>query len=450
MKGSRKVLVAGSRTAIGQYGKSLSSVPVERLAQHVLHHAMRRAGINAGQVDGVILGHAYQSSYTPNTARFAWVKAGWPAHVPGYTVQMQCGSGMKAIHEAMEKIELGKGDIFLAGGVESMSTIPYQLPGELRKSKAMGWLPKFAPLPLMFANRTDRDSSLFDLLKGWKKWAALPFRLLSWILPGGIFKLADDGLAPTKLVKDAESVFMSYTAQCVANTYGISRKEADAYALRSQELAARAKKSGRFALEIDAIQTKYGQFDQDEHPRDTSMEALGGLRGVFGNKDVTPGNSSGINDGACVVVVASTEKAAELGLPVLAELVDHCEVAFDPIQMGVSPVFAIRKLLADNNLTLADIDLIELNEAFAAQYLACEKLAGLDRSKVNVNGGAIALGHPIAMSGSRITLSLAHELQLRSQADTTNRTRDWLGIATLCIGTGQAVATLVKVPARKK
>lgn len=408
MTNSKEVwLVAGSRTPIGSYGRSLRDVTVDKLAGHVMVQALRRAGVSANQVDGIILGHGYQSSYTPNTARFSALNAGLPASIPALTVQRQCGSGMEAVNLAMDKIKLGRGDIYLVGGAESMSTVPFLVPGTRRfkltwlQKLLSRWLPKIGPRPFL------------------------------WVV-------TDDGLAPTHLIWDLKSVYMSGTAQRVADTYGITREEADKYALRSQELAQAALKSGRFEREIDPIEVQgRGYFAVDEHPRKTSLEKLASLSGVLKTRDITAGNSSGINDGACALIVASAERASELGLEPLAVLVDSAVAGVDPEQMGLGPVAAINKLLAQNQLTLADIDLIEINEAFAAQYLACEKLLGLDREKVNVNGGAIALGHPIAMSGARLILTLAHELRLRGKKR---------GIASLCIGGGMGVATLITVP----
>jgi acetyl-CoA C-acetyltransferase len=403
MKTEKKVwLITGSRTPIGTYGKSLRSVTVDKLAEHVFRQAIRRAGISPSQIDGIILGHGYQTSYTPNTARFAALNAGLPANIPAMTVQRQCGSGMEAVNLAMKDILLGNGDVYLAGGAESMSTVPYQLPGSLRHTAwILKKLPKFAPLPVLF-------------------------------------KIADDGLAPTKLVWDLKSVYMSGTAQRLADTYNVSREDADEYALRSQELAAAAIKAGRFDVEIDAIEVPgRGFFGKDEHPRNTSMEKLTALKGVLKTRDITAGNSSGINDGACALIVASSDKAQELGLEPLSVLVDSCVAGVDPEQMGIGPVEAIKKLLQRNNLTVDDVDLFEINEAFAAQYVACEKLLGLDRNKVNVNGGAIALGHPIAMSGARLLLTLSHELKARGLKR---------GIAALCIGGGMGIATLIELP----
>jgi acetyl-CoA C-acetyltransferase len=401
MAEKRKVwLITGSRTPIGSFGRTLKNVTVDKLAEHVLKNAIRRAGISPGQVDGIVLGHGYQSAYTPNTARFAALNAGLPSQIPAMTVQRQCGSGMQAVNLAANEIMLGNGDIYIAGGVESMSTVPYLLPGQLRFMGPLAKYFKFGPRPVV--------------------------------------KLADDGLVPMCLFGDLKSVNMAGTAQRVADTYGITREQADEYSLRSQQLASSAVKSGRFAKEIDPIQTSRGFFLHDEHPRaNTNIEKLRSLSPVFKTKSITAGNSSGINDAACALVLASPEKAQQLGLAPLAVLADSCVVGVDYEQMGLGPVEAIKLLLKRNNLKLSDIDLFEINEAFAAQYLACEKLLELDRNKVNVNGGAIALGHPIGMSGARLILTLAYELQLRGLKR---------GIAALCIGGGMGIATLVENP----
>ncbi len=397
-------LVAGSRTPIGSFGKSLRRLKVDQLAAHSLLQAVRRGRYSPDNYDGIILGHGYQTSYTPNTARFSALNAGLPASIPALTVQRQCGSGMEAAHLAANEIRLGNAELMLAGGVESMSTIPYMLPGDLRWNGPISKYVKIAklgPRPV-------------------------------------VFSIADNGLAPTALIWDMKSVYMSGTAQRLADTYGISREAADAYALRSQQLAGKAVESGRFDCEIDPIQVPgKGFFKRDEHPRSTSAEKLAALSPVLKTRQITAGNSSGINDGACVLVLASEEKVQAAGVEPLAMLVDECVAGVDPEQMGLGPVAAITKLLERNKMTLADIDLIEINEAFAAQYLACEKLLGLDREKVNVNGGAIALGHPIGMSGARLLLTLAYELKQRKLKR---------GIAALCIGGGMGIASLIEVP----
>ncbi len=395
-------LVSGSRTPIGSFGKSLRSVPVDKLASHTMMHAVRRAGINPGHLDGIIFGHGYQTSYTPNTARVAGLDAGLHKHA--MTVQRQCGSGMEAMNIGMAMIMLGKADIMLVGGAESMSTIPYLIPGENRWK---GLIAKYIKMARLGPRPT-------------------------------FFALADNGLAPLKLLKDTKTVAMALTAQRLAETYGISREAADEYALRSQTLANKAVSEGRFDIEIDPIQVAgRGFFSRDEHPRKTSAESLAGLKPVLGTRQITAGNSSGINDGSCALIIASEKAVKEHNLTPLAVLVDWAVVDVDPDQMGIGPVAAITKLLKENGLTLADIDLFEINEAFAHQYLACEKLLGLDRSKVNVNGGAVALGHPIAMSGARLPLTLAHELKRRGLKR---------GIASLCIGGGMGIATLIELP----
>lgn len=403
MTSKKALLIDGVRTPIGSYGRGLADVTVDKLAEHTAVQLLNRTGLDASGFDGFILGHAFQSGLTPNTARFAWLNAGLPASVYGYTVQIQCGSGMKAVNNAMDSIMLGHGDLFMAGGAESMSTIPYIAPANLRfKSRLNGWLSKWLPK----------------------------------IGPRVQIGMVDDGLAPLALIKDTRSVAMAHTAQRLADQYNISRQEMDAYSLLSQQRAALAISSGRFDREITPVLTGRGAFAKDEHPRGTSLEALAKLKPSLGTKDITAGNASGINDGACLLAVASEAKVAELGVTPLATLVDHVTVALDPEQMGLGPVFAIRKLLERNNLTMDQIDLFELNEAFAAQYLACEKLLGLDRNKANVNGGAVALGHPIAVSGARVILTLAHELKARGLKR---------GIASLCVGGGMGVATLVEV-----
>lgn len=406
MRDKKKVwLVSGSRTPIGSFGKSLRGLTVEKLASHSMKHALRRAGLNANSLNDVIFGHGYQTSYTLNTARVAAMEAGVPDSVPAMTVQRQCGSGMESTNLGMDKIQLGRADLVLVGGAESMSTVPYLIPGVNRWkgffAKRLSKVVRLGPLP-------------------------------------SVFRLADNGLAPTKLIWDMKSVYMAGTAQRIADTYGITREAADEYSLRSQELANKAVKSGRFDVEIDPIEIPgRGFFARDEHPRATSKEKLAALPTVLKTRSVTAGNSSGINDGACALVLASDEKVQELNLTPLAELVDYAVAGIDHEQMGLGPVVAINKLLAQNNMSLADIDLIEINEAFAAQYLGCEKLLGLDRSKVNVNGGAIAMGHPIGMSGARVILTLAHELKLKGLKR---------GIAALCIGGGMGIATLIEMP----
>jgi acetyl-CoA C-acetyltransferase len=362
-----------------------------------------RVHLPLSKIDSIILGHGYQTSYTPNTARYSALLADFPASIPAMTVQRQCGSGMESVSIGCQEILLGKSDIVLAGGVESMSTVPYLIPG---KARWQGFIAQRLPKLVRLGPRPV------------------------------VCSLLDNGLAPTPLIWDMKSVYMSGTAQRLADAYNITRTAADAYALRSQELAQKAIASGRFDREIDPIEVPgKGFFSRDEHPRKTSMEALSALPPVLKTRSITAGNSSGINDGACALLLSSKERADELEIEPLARLVDSCAVGVDPEQMGLGPVAAISKLLKRNSLTMQEIDLIEINEAFAAQYLSCEKLLDLDRDKVNVNGGAIALGHPIGMSGARLILTLAYELKERGLKR---------GIASLCIGGGMGIATLIE------
>lgn len=417
-KSSKVWLVDGSRTPIGTFGKTLKTIPVEKLAEHVMKNAIRRTGIKPTQIDGIIIGHRGQSAYAPNTGRFSALNAGLPASIPAMTVHRECGSGMQAVNDASDQIRLGRGDVYVAGGVESMSTVPYLTPGNIRFSK------KFA--------------QWFGLDKRFPYAGFFSFAPKK-IGPRLIFGFVDDGHVPLARYGDLKSTNMIGTAERVASTYGISREESDAFSLRSHQRAGTAVKSGRFDREIDPIQVgEKGFFQRDEHPRsDTTLEKLSSLRPVSKSNLVTAGNSSGINDGGCAVVLTSEKKGKELGLTPLTLLVDHCVVGVDPEQMGIGPVLAIKQLLKQNNLTIKDIDLFEINEAFAGQYLACEKLLGLDPEKCNVNGGAIALGHPIGMSGARLIFTLAHELKERKLKR---------GIAALCIGGGQGIATLVEAP----
>ena len=363
---------------------------------------LRRSNINANLIDGVILGHGYQNSYFPNTARMAILKSSLPVTVPGLTVQRQCASGLEAINLACKEIMLDSNQILLAGGVESLSTVPYLIDSSIRFGGFWAkYVNKFGPRPV-------------------------------------IFKMADDAIAPFKMIFDLKTVYMAGTAQRLADTYQISRNQADEYALRSQELALSAQKSGRLGIEIEPVAIpQHSLMTKDEHPRSTNMEKLSKLKPVLKTKAITAGNSSGINDGACILAITSKTTAHKHNLDILATYIDSKVVAVSPYQMGLGPVFAITKLLQSQNLTINDIDLWEINEAFASQYLTCEKLLKLDRAKVNVNGGAIALGHPIGMSGARLLLTLAHELRLRNLK---------YGIASLCVGGGMGIATLIKNP----
>lgn len=395
-------LLDGIRTPIGSFGKTLASVPVDKLVIHNLQALERRLDIDMAAVDGFILGHAYQSAYTPNTARFSWLNAGLPTSTPAMTIQRQCGSGLEAVAIAAREIESGNSMFMIAGGAESMSTVPYLLPGGLRFKGPLARYFRFGPRPVLAT-------------------------------------LADDGLVPACLLWDMKTTYMPGTAQRLADTYGIFREEADIYALRSQQLAGKAMQNDRFICEIEPIPVgKRKLFAVDEHPRvNTSLEKLAALPSILKTSVITAGNSSGINDGACLLAIADEKTANQRKQKPLARIMDMVAVGVDPEQMGLGPVVAIRKILERNGLALDNIDLFEINEAFAAQYLACEKLLGLHRDIVNVNGGAIALGHPIGMSGARLLLTLGHEMQRRGAK---------LGIASLCVGGGMGVAALLSAP----
>ncbi len=395
------VIVSGLRTPIGGYGKALKKIQIDSLVGNLIDALLRKSNINNQYIDSLYLGHGYQNSFYPNTARCAILKSALPVTVPGVTIQRQCASGLEAINLAVKELQLNNASIIIAGGAESLSTVPYLLPADMRFSGFFAKYIKFGPRPI-------------------------------------IFKLANDGLAPTKLVWDLKTVYMAGTAQRLMDTFNITRYQADEYALRSQVLALAAQKSLRFNQEIEPVLLpNRGFMLKDEHPRQTSLEKLSALKPVLKTQAITAGNSSGINDGACLVLLAQKTIANEMNLNILATYVDSCVVALDPYQMGLGPVFAIKKLLSKQNLNIADIDLWEINEAFAVQYLACEKLLNLDRSKVNVNGGAIALGHPIGMSGARLLLTLAIELKLKNLK---------YGVAALCVGGGMGIATLIKNP----
>ena len=331
-------LLTGSRTPIGSLGKSLRGVTVDKLLRHTLKNAVKRAGVKPEQIDEVVVGHGFQSGYTPNTARFAWIEEGYPSNVPGMTVSRQCGSGMEAVGVATDKIRGGQGDLMIAGGCESMSTVPYLTPGKTRWGSWTNWVEKNLKIPRM-GPRPSPTLAMGALTAGVGLLGLLltPFigpvaylALFAAIGLGGytaytaFSEMADNGIAPRHLLKDMNTVFMSATAQRVADQFNVTRKEMDEYSARSQKLAGEAVKSGRFDLEIDPIEVPgRGFFARDEHPRAVDMEKLSRLKGVLGNRDITAGNSSGINDGACSLVLASDEKVRELGVEPLAEIVGY-------------------------------------------------------------------------------------------------------------------------------
>jgi acetyl-CoA C-acetyltransferase len=385
------VILTGVRTAFGKFMGAFSNVSAIDLAAHVSKGALERAGVSPDQVDHVIFGNVLQtSSDAIYLARHAGLNAGVPVEVPAVTVNRLCGSGLEAIVQAARMVQAGEADLVLAGGTENMTQAPFMIRGA-RQGLRLG------------------SGKLEDYL-----WEALydPYGKCT----------------------------MAGTANNLAEKYGISREEQDEFALRSHERAVRAIESGRFAEEILPYELKVkGKtvlVDTDEHPRKgTTMEALAGLplAPFEGNKHVTAGNASGINDGAAAVLVASREKAQELGVSPLGRVVSWAAAGVEPRYMGIGPAPASRRALQRAGLSLENIDLIEINEAFAGQYLAVERELELDREKVNVNGGAIALGHPLGASGARLALTLLIELQ-RQQ-------KQW-GLASLCIGGGQGIAAI--------
>ncbi|SMB99208.1 acetyl-CoA acetyltransferase [Thermanaeromonas toyohensis ToBE] len=387
------VIVSAVRTAIGSFGGTLKDIAATELGAVVVKEAIQRAGIRPDQVDEVILGNVLQAGQGQNPARQAAIKAGLPVEIPAMTINMVCGSGLRAVNLAASLIVSGEADIIVAGGMESMSQAPYALPGA-RWGMRMG------------------DGQVVDIM-----------------IKDGLWDVFND-------------YHMGITAENLAEKYNISREEQDLFALESQKRAEKAIKEGRFREEIVpvVVPQKKGEpiiFAQDEHPRfGTTLEALAKLRPAF-KKDgtVTAGNASGINDGAAALVLTSAWKAESLGLKPLAVLRSWATAGVEPSIMGIGPVEATRKALKRAGLTLADIDLIEANEAFAAQCLAVAKELELDLNKTNVNGGAIALGHPIGASGARILVTLLYEMQRRDSR---------YGLATLCVGGGMGVATIVE------
>ena len=390
------VIVSAVRTALGRLGGTLKDVPPEELARVVILAAIERAGVEPDCVDEVIFGQAKQSADAANLARVAALKAGFPVEVPAYTVMRQCGSGLQAVHSAAQAIRAGEAEIVVAGGVESMSLAPYYLRG--------------ARFGLVSGNALLVDSNTESQPRS----------------------------QPYEVYGD---LTMGLTAENLADKYGISRQEQDEFALESQERALRAIAGGRFRDEIVPVEVPARRgpavvFDTDEYPRQTSMEQLAELPPVFKpGGSVTAGNASGRNDGAACLVVMSAAAAQRRGIRPMATIRGQAVAAVDPRIMGIGPVPATQKALEKAGLTLDDIGLIELNEAFAAQSLAVIEELGLDREIVNVNGGAIALGHPLGCSGARILTTLLFEMQKRG-------TR--YGLATICIAGGQGMATVVE------
>ena len=383
-------LVSCCRTAIGSFGGSLKDTSSPQLGAIVAKAAVERAGINAGDIDEVMFGGVLTAGLGQNIARQAAIGAGIPVEVPAYTVNMVCGSGMKTVIEAARAINAGDAEVVLIGGAENMSAVPYTLPGA-RYGARMG------------------DTKAIDIM---------------------VF----DGLTDI-----FNKYHMGITAENLCDKYGITREELDQFAQSSQEKAAAAISGGKFDDEIVPVPVKVKKdtvdFKVDEFPNLSSLETLGKLRPAFkpdGGR-VTAGNSSGINDGAAAAIIASGDAVKKFNLKPLAKLVSWGQGGVEPSIMGIGPVPATKQALERANLKLDDIDLIEANEAFAAQSISVARELGFDMAKVNVNGGALALGHPIGASGTRIIVTLIHEMIKRGSK---------LGLATLCIGGGMGVATI--------
>jgi 3-oxoadipyl-CoA thiolase len=385
---SRAVVLSAVRTPVGRYGGALSEVRPDDLAATVISAAVERAAIPAEAVEDVYFGAANQAGEdNRNVARMAALLAGLPEPVAGVTLNRLCASGLSAVVSACHAVAAGDGDLFVAGGVESMSRAP------LVMAKPDAAFPR--------GNQTAWDTTL-----GWR----FPNPRMEAMFP-------------------LES--MGETGENVAERYGVSREEQDAFALRSQRRWAEANEGGRFAEELVPV----GEAERDEHPRpDTNEEKLAALKPAFREGGtVTAGNSSGINDGAAALVIASEERARELGVKPLGAFVGSAVAGVDPRVMGIGPIPAVRKLLGRVGIEAGEIDLVELNEAFASQSLVVIRELGLDPERVNVNGGAIALGHPLGMSGARLVVTLLHELRRRGGR---------YGLATLCVGVGQGQAAL--------
>ncbi|RNB82038.1 acetyl-CoA C-acetyltransferase [Brevibacillus fluminis] len=387
------VIVSAVRTAIGSFQGGLAGVSATKLGALVLEAALEKAGVGKEQVGEVILGNVLQAGLGQNPARQAAIQAGLEHAVPAMTINKVCGSGLKAVHLAVQSILAGDTDVILAGGMENMSQAPYLMEGA-RNGYRMG-------------DQKVVDSMIRDGL-----WCAF------------------------------NDYHMGITAENLGEKYQITREEQDEFAAWSQEKAVAAIAAGRFADEIVPVPIPQRKgdpvlFATDEFPRaGVTAESLGKLRPAF-KKDgcVTAGNASGINDGAAALLIMSREKADELGLKPIARIVANASAGVDPSIMGIGPVPATKRALEKAGLSLEDIDLIEANEAFAVQSLSVGKELGFDKEKLNVNGGAIALGHPIGASGARILVTLVHELQKRGGK---------YGLATLCIGGGQGVATIIE------
>jgi 3-oxoadipyl-CoA thiolase len=394
------LIVDAVRTPLGRYRGALAGVRPDDLAAHAIATAIERTGIDPAAVDDVYWGAANQAGEdNRDVARMASLLAGLPVEVPGVTVNRLCASGLEAANQASRALRLGEGELYLAGGSESMSRAPWVVP------KPEAGLPR-------------GEQTMYDTALGWR-------------------------LINPRMAERYSTESMGETAENVAERYRISREDQDRFALRSHERAVAAGRDGRLSEQIVAVEApsfdgrKSATVDADEGPRaDTSLEKLAGLRPIFReNGTVTAGNASTLNDGAACLVLASERRAEELGAEPLARIVAIGVAGVDPAYMGMGPVPAIRRALDAAGLTLDQIDLIEINEAFAAQVLACARELGIEEERLNVNGGAVAIGHPLGCSGARLLTTLAWELRHRGGR---------FGIASLCVGVGQGVATVIE------
>ncbi|NLL17908.1 MAG: thiolase family protein [Clostridia bacterium] len=388
------VIVSAARTPIGKFGGALKDLSSGHLGSLIIQAVIRRAGIIPDQVDEVILGEVRQSTESSNVARIAALRAGIPENSPAFTVNRLCASGMQAIGSGVQQIAFGHGEILVVGGVENMSRSPIYL-----RNARFGE-----------GNPVLVDSNL------------------------------ENGQQPMDIY--GSHLSMGMTAENVAERYGITREEQDVFALQSQQRTKAAMEAGKFKEEIMPVEVKQKKqtviFDTDEFPRpDSTLEGLKRLRPAFkAGGTVTAGNACGRNDGAAALVIMSSAKAKALGLKPLARIVDWSHAGVSPEVMGIGPVLALEKLWERTGKSLSDVGLIELNEAFAAQSLAVIRLAGLNPEKVNVNGGAIALGHPLGATGARIVVTLLYEMMRRQEQ---------LGVATLCVGGGQGMAIMLEL-----
>ncbi|WP_341299629.1 acetyl-CoA C-acetyltransferase [Lysinibacillus sp. FSL H8-0500] len=389
MKLNKVYIVSALRTAVGRFGGSLKHFNSSDLSAATIKALIANVEIPLAQIDEVIIGNVYQAGGKGNPARQAAIKAGLPKSIPAMTINKQCASGMRSVSLAYQQIKAGEAEMILAGGTESMSNVPHILLNG-RDGKKMGSMQL-------------EDSLLYD-----------------------------------GLICAMEDYHMGITAENLAQQYKISREEQDQFSVNSQNKALYAIQQGLFKKEIVPIEVSSSKwFTEDEHPRKTTVEALKNLKPAFLKEGgtVTAGNSSGLNDGASILLIVSERALKKYNLQPLAEIISVASAGVEPRVMGIGPVPATRKALEKANLTIEEIDLIELNEAFAVQALAVMKELDMNPDIVNVNGGAVALGHPVGSSGSRIIVSLVHELQKRNLS---------YGLATLCIGGGQGAAVIIK------